>query len=63
MGSSNKCVGPRGYYEEGVPSNCPTTPRFGLRLGEVEIWACERHLPQAVKAFGVDTPVAVTRAA
>ena len=61
--SKQQCVGPRGRREENVPSGCPTTPKYRLQLGEDEVWACERHLPQAVTGFQTPTPVAVSRAA
>jgi hypothetical protein len=58
-----ECVGPRGRRDESVPSGCPTRPRYHLERDAVDVWACERHLSQAVKAFGIATPVAVSMAA
>lgn len=57
----HQCVGPRGRREEtAAVGDCPTLPRYRLQLGDVETWACERHLHQAVKGFETTTSIAVS---
>ena len=56
-----QCVGPTGQWQEKAPSHCPTRPKFQLRHGDIEVWACERHLPQAVTGFQTQTPIEVRK--